>query len=213
MSNLDEIAEAELENFRKQWREEVYARNRRPAHLRDKAPEGDAHSRSRPALQSARSGGPSTARRTDVKDYSEEVEPRTYHDLPNNEERMKLGADGEYHDRNIHMEPESALEHYERAVEKETQGNLGESLRHYRTAFKVRLPISNDVLRTCTELSDSLTMASMKPTRKNTSLHRLSSSPSRPTSTLPICLLPYPVPPITPCMVVRVWDCRKRSGR
>lgn len=33
--------------------------------------------------------------------------------------------------------PESALEHYERAVEKETQGSLGESLSLYRKAFRV----------------------------------------------------------------------------
>ncbi|ERT02133.1 F-box protein 9 [Sporothrix schenckii 1099-18] len=34
-------------------------------------------------------------------------------------------------------EPESALEHYERAVEKEALGSLGDSLRHYRTAFRM----------------------------------------------------------------------------
>lgn len=33
--------------------------------------------------------------------------------------------------------PESALEHYEKAVEKETQGSLGESLSLYRKAFRV----------------------------------------------------------------------------
>ena len=32
----------------------------------------------------------------------------------------------------------SAVEHYEQAVEKETQGSLGDSLRLYRAAFKVR---------------------------------------------------------------------------
>ena len=39
-------------------------------------------------------------------------------------------------------EPESALEHYEKAVERETQGQLGDSLDLYRKAFKVRpIPI------------------------------------------------------------------------
>lgn len=33
--------------------------------------------------------------------------------------------------------PASALEHYEKAVEKETQGSLGESLSLYRKAFRV----------------------------------------------------------------------------
>jgi F-box protein 9 len=34
-------------------------------------------------------------------------------------------------------EPKSALEHYERAVEKESQGSLGDSLSHYRKAYKL----------------------------------------------------------------------------
>lgn len=33
--------------------------------------------------------------------------------------------------------PGSALEHYERAAEKESEGKLGESLRLYRKAFRV----------------------------------------------------------------------------
>ncbi|CAK7268433.1 hypothetical protein SEPCBS57363_003093 [Sporothrix epigloea] len=35
------------------------------------------------------------------------------------------------------QEPKSALEHYERAVEKEALGSLGDSLKHYRTAFRM----------------------------------------------------------------------------
>ncbi|CAK7220759.1 hypothetical protein SCUCBS95973_004271 [Sporothrix curviconia] len=34
-------------------------------------------------------------------------------------------------------EPKSALEHYEKAVEKEAMGSLGDSLKHYRTAFRM----------------------------------------------------------------------------
>jgi len=34
-------------------------------------------------------------------------------------------------------EPRTALEYYEKAAESEGQGRLGESLSHYRTAFKV----------------------------------------------------------------------------
>ncbi|EMC99945.1 hypothetical protein BAUCODRAFT_30368 [Baudoinia panamericana UAMH 10762] len=34
-------------------------------------------------------------------------------------------------------EPSTALEHYERAVEKETTGQLGDSIKHYRKAFKL----------------------------------------------------------------------------
>jgi F-box protein 9 len=35
-------------------------------------------------------------------------------------------------------EPVTALEHYEKAVEREAAGNLGDSLRLYRKAFRVR---------------------------------------------------------------------------
>lgn len=35
-------------------------------------------------------------------------------------------------------EPVTALDHYERAVEKESQGSLGDSLMLYRKAFRVR---------------------------------------------------------------------------
>ena len=135
MSNVGETAEAELENFRKRWREEVSARNTRLENLPRKIQE--EHWRNKHAAQSSRAAGPSTAHRPDATDYSDEIEPRTYHDLPDNEERLKLGVEGENHGRNANAEPESALEHYERAVEKETQGNLGESMRHYRKAFKV----------------------------------------------------------------------------
>ncbi len=34
-------------------------------------------------------------------------------------------------------EPESALDHYEEAVEREAEGKLGESLSHYQRAFRV----------------------------------------------------------------------------
>lgn len=48
------------------------------------------------------------------------------------------------------QEPVSALEHYEKAVEKEALGSLGDSLRHYRTAFRVGgsllRPVANNVL-------------------------------------------------------------------
>ncbi|KAI7151441.1 hypothetical protein KC324_g15114, partial [Hortaea werneckii] len=82
-------------------------------------------------------GPSSSARRREVIDYSEEVEPKTYHDLPDKEEQLKLGTEGQDRDRRHAQEPTSALEHYERAVEKETQGHLGDSIQHYRRAFKL----------------------------------------------------------------------------
>ncbi|KXS97037.1 hypothetical protein AC578_2856 [Pseudocercospora eumusae] len=125
--------EAELEAFRQKWREEVSTRNKRPGESSKKAREHESTTKYTHAVQ--HSAGPSTARRKD--DFNEEVAPKAYHDLPDKEEQLKLGIEGQDHDRDAYREPSSALEHYEKAVEKEAQGQLGESLRHYRKAFKL----------------------------------------------------------------------------
>lgn len=78
-------------------------------------------------------------RRIDLHEGAEELEPRAYHDLPDKEEELKLGAAEQGQIRGSSTkEPRSALEHYEQAVEKEIQGSLGDSVRLYRRAFKVR---------------------------------------------------------------------------
>ena len=129
--------EAELERFREQWRAEV-ARNKRPQDLlRVKTSENQTQYKD--GLSAPPTTGPSTARKKDVQRFSEEVEPKAYHDLPDKEELLKLGVEGQSHDRKTNEEPSSALEHYERAVEKETQGHLGDSIKHYRKAYKVRI--------------------------------------------------------------------------
>ncbi|EGP83469.1 uncharacterized protein MYCGRDRAFT_77140 [Zymoseptoria tritici IPO323] len=127
--------EVELEAFRQQWRQEVLARNKKSGESSTKTQDDARNTKSRSEAARSVTVGASTARRRE--DYSEAIEPRTYHDLPDKEEQLKLGVDGQDHDRNVHKEPSNALEHYERAVEKETQGNLGESMRHYRKAFKL----------------------------------------------------------------------------
>ena len=130
--------EAELERFREQWRAEV-AKNKQPGSSLNV----DGNTQGTPRRKDKAASlplGPSTPRRKDVSDYSEEVEPRAYHDLPDKEQELKLGDEGQRNVRALSKEPSSALEHYEHAVEKETQGQLGDSIRHYRRAFKVRPP-------------------------------------------------------------------------
>jgi hypothetical protein len=182
--------ETELEQFRQQWREEVSARNKKPTSSNEaiKAQEKAAQPVKKRPVQAATA---STAKRKDV-DYSEELEPRAYHDLPDKEDQLKLSVEGQAHDRNdAFREPESALEHYERAVERETQGNLGESMKHYRIAFKVR-PSPRKSQQLCCEIytlatdmtggnsakvtSYSSTMLSIKLTNASTFRIRLLSS-------------------------------------
>ncbi|KAK4556494.1 hypothetical protein LTR86_006638 [Recurvomyces mirabilis] len=142
-------AEAELEAFRQRWREEVTARNKRPGIAGREAsrtgPESgskgtrqsrDTHSSS--TITSQPTAGSSTARRKDASDFEEIVEPKAYHDLPDKDEVLRLGVEGQDHDRAaLFQEPSTALEHYERAVDKETTGQLGDSIAHYRRAFRL----------------------------------------------------------------------------
>jgi len=130
---------AELEAFRQRWHDEVSARNKRPESSTSSHP---PRTQRRPSVipSNAQIPSPSITRRKEELQYSEDIAPNAYHDLPNKEDYLKLGAEGQNHDRvSMFKEPTSALEHYERAVEKEGHGMLGDSLALYRKAFKVGL--------------------------------------------------------------------------
>lgn len=120
---------AELESFRRQWREEVAHRSRQ----------------SRPELSQLKPAVPYAPRF-----------PPTHHDASKREEEEDEGAaygqdeivhrvghlqlgsvdDDAFH-KTPQKEPSSALEHFERAVQREEEGSLGDSLQHYRTAYRV----------------------------------------------------------------------------
>ena len=74
---------------------------------------------------------------------SQNVGREGYHDFEDKNDARRLEEDTTGIHPSIHKtkEPRSALEHYERAVEKEDQGNLGDSLSHYRKAYRVRVVI------------------------------------------------------------------------
>ena len=127
---------AELESFRQRWREEVTARARQGHNTtRDQNAANTL-----PDSTQGKAPAPKPApRRVDQHQGAEEIEPKAYHDLPDKEAEMMLGAAEQGLVRgSSSKEPRSALEHYEKAVEKETQGCLGDSLKLYQRAFKVR---------------------------------------------------------------------------
>ena len=133
--------EAELEAFRRRWREEVQSRNKNPQ--TQESPERvKPQQRRKSTVQAAKPvvhASSSSAKKTDEVDYDHFV-PEPYHDLPNKDDALKLGVDGQGQEQQRAKalnEPRSALEHYEKAVEKEGHGQLGDSLNHYRKAFKV----------------------------------------------------------------------------
>jgi F-box protein 9 len=131
--------EAELESFRQKWREEVTARSK------GKAPASSASAK--PTTTSSSTGKRNV---TDVQHHTrarslsleggDEVNSYTYHNLGEKQHGRRLDETSAQTAAAIaeETEPTSALEHYEKAVEKESQGSLGDSVDLYRKAFKVR---------------------------------------------------------------------------
>ena len=129
----------ELERFRRQWQEEVVARSRGVASSSKSARPTAPLQRSSGTIQSGRTAAPTFHKPYRETEEAEELVNHGYHDLENKDEARKLGEVGDAIHPETIEEPTSALEHYERAVERETEGNLGDSLNHYRKAYRVRL--------------------------------------------------------------------------
>jgi F-box protein 9 len=118
-----EESNPELESFRQKWKEEVSARSNagpsRPPRRHQAA---------------ARLGTDRVVKSS--QDEDDHIDPQLSHGSepasgpPGNEYGESSGSKAGS------REPRSALEHYEKAVERETQGSLGDSLDLYRKAFK-----------------------------------------------------------------------------
>ena len=131
-----EQTEAELESFRRKWREEVSVRARgNPVSSLDSGKGQGSYQDSKPKRAPPPALSASSSRTPNIEGL-EELEPRAYHDLPNREDYLRLDS-GRSHLEEAKQEPRSALEHYERAVDREAEGNLGDSVKLYRRAFKV----------------------------------------------------------------------------
>ena len=128
----------ELERFRRQWQEEVIARSRGVASPGKSARPVAPLQRNGGTIQPGRTAAPTFHKAYRETEEVEELGDHSYHDLENKDETRKLGEAGDGVYPKTREEPTSALEHYERAVERETEGNLGDSLNHYRKAYRVR---------------------------------------------------------------------------
>jgi F-box protein 9 len=134
--------EAELESFRQRWREEVSARAKGKAPVPSAAPARTAgptaskpHAPKGPAPDAA---SHSHARQRSVEE-TDEVTPYVHQDLGEKQHGRRLDETSAQTAAiaSASKEPKTALDHYEKAVERETQGNLGDSVALYRKAFKV----------------------------------------------------------------------------
>lgn len=138
-----EEPDSALEQFRRQWREEVSARAKNKDAKQPLAGPVEAPKTGqggpRPRRASLR---PPTARPAAEKTDEGQIDSVEEDQRPSMIERIEgLSVQGvdddEFTARRSSKEPTSALEHYERAVEKESQGNLGASLSHYRQAYRL----------------------------------------------------------------------------
>ncbi|KAF9731426.1 hypothetical protein PMIN06_003122 [Paraphaeosphaeria minitans] len=135
--------EQELEDFRQRWLEEV--KHKQPASAAP-APTKTAASAAPPpakTTQPSSSKGPKNKGPdlpSHARHHSEEIDevaPHVYHHLGEKQHGRRLDETSAQGAAANSAEPQSALDHYEKAVEKETQGSLGDSLNLYRKAFKL----------------------------------------------------------------------------
>lgn len=139
-----EESNPELESFRQQWRAEVSARSReaksttaasssaKPVHK----PVPSAHI---PSARHRLGKAPEPSHRVHHHDHDEHVQTLSFDGpAPSSAAPDAIeGAPKEDSEKTGSREPRTALEHYEKAVERETLGSLGDSLSLYRKAFRV----------------------------------------------------------------------------
>jgi F-box protein 9 len=136
-------ASAELESFRQQWRDEVTAR------LKGKNAAGVTAGEASARKSQAHSKEPSRVLATPLSPLARQPHAHAADDIARFEASPPpaSASTGPLLSRNneppskapvLRQEPSnSALEHFEKAVEKEAQGKLGDSLMHYRQAYRV----------------------------------------------------------------------------
>ncbi|EAA34959.1 hypothetical protein GE21DRAFT_1190 [Neurospora crassa] len=150
-------ANPDLESFREQWRAEVRARRPTtqasssssqqqppapppppPPHQQQPTPsaaelaaEHHLHPRKPPPAPAKKAAAPR-------QDYEDDyVQPRSF-DSPNDEAAAaSTSTQGEWTVKKTTKDPVTALDHYEKAVEREAAGSLGDSLKLYRKAFRM----------------------------------------------------------------------------
>lgn len=131
---------AELESFRRQWREEVSRRTKAASTSQPPSQPSVASSAEQERVPPTRHEAAN--RKEDA--YEEDFAHHGYGEFVQQVEQLTLQTvDDDTFQRAPQREPRSALEHFEKAVQKEAEGNLGDSLNHYRKAYRVSQPASS----------------------------------------------------------------------
>ena len=129
----------ELEDFRRQWREEVStkAKAARIKHKPDEKASSEPERVSVPTTTAIKTVNhrPKHSRhdavQSNLQDADQHLEPRWETDTADRTEQAREATTQRP------TEPHSALEHYEKAEERESQGKLGDSVSLYRKAFRL----------------------------------------------------------------------------
>ncbi|KAH8682156.1 hypothetical protein BX600DRAFT_505770 [Xylariales sp. PMI_506] len=142
MEQPPEQIQSELENFRKQWRAEVSARSKTsatgteqhspPSHESHAGPSASKQAPRKAELPHRRT--PSKAGVIPQDEEEEYVKSHVFDEDPSKHNASELVSSALGSEE---QEPKTALGLYEKAVDKETVGNLGESLRLYRKAYRM----------------------------------------------------------------------------
>ncbi|AEO65953.1 uncharacterized protein THITE_2150148 [Thermothielavioides terrestris NRRL 8126] len=140
----------ELESFREQWKAEVRAKRAVPGPSRQQqqqqqqqqpqqaAPAGPSASHAATASrQQPRGKPPKPTKKAPTQDQDDDYVQSQSFDEPAASGPVAASLDRRQPEAAEPGEPVSALEHYEKAVEKEAAGKLGDSLRLYRKAFRM----------------------------------------------------------------------------
>lgn len=131
-----------LDQFRQQWQQEVKTKTQEKTSLTSRTRRESVNADDQPRIRPERPINRPTTRHP-LADIPDEVVPSPssssrHSEVINRVEKIASeDLDEDEFAKLGRTEPNSALEHYERAVEKEGQGNLGESLFHYRKAFRL----------------------------------------------------------------------------
>ncbi|EAU30044.1 conserved hypothetical protein [Aspergillus terreus NIH2624] len=130
---------AELESFRRQWREEVARRTKqnKPSPSQSK-PSASTTTRP-PTTQQFPPTHHEASQRKGEDDGDGAAATLDQGEIIQGVSQLSLHPpdDDAFNNQVPRKEPKSALEHFERAVEKEAEGNLGDSLQLYRKAYRL----------------------------------------------------------------------------
>lgn len=129
--------DSELESFRQQWLSDLRTRGGGPSRAAAAAAAATSSRTAAPPSPTRHRRG-ELAADDDDDDDDDGLQARAFDD--ENPQQSGYSLDGAVRPPPA-RELVSALDHYEEAMEKEAQGNMGDSLKLYRQAYRVRVPL------------------------------------------------------------------------